>query len=245
MGSRAAWIATAGQPNGTDHCPIVPASVAAASASKLTTTLTFLDIVVTQDPRLLQPPSADFSHWPPAHALMPRPPVAVAVGLTELPRGNPAVQLPATASGYVQQTLVAQLAAAVFDHFPPGFYVVVVVTALILVLAANTAFKARALKKAGLSGVHVHDLRHTGNHFAATSGASTRELMGRMGHVSVNAAMVYQHRTAPRDRAIADSLDAMVHELAWGNPLNSGHVEGTALGIGAIFDFGPGHGTCM
>ena len=29
---------------------------------------------------------------------------------------------------------------AVFDHFPPGFYVVVVVTALILVLAANTAF---------------------------------------------------------------------------------------------------------
>jgi amino acid transporter len=52
----------------------------------------------------------------------------------------PAVQLPATASGYVQQTLVAQLAAAVFDHFRPGFYVVVVVTALILVLAANTAF---------------------------------------------------------------------------------------------------------
>jgi hypothetical protein len=54
--------------------------------------------------------------------------------------------------------------------------------------------------------------------------------MGRMGHVSVNAAMVYQHRTATRDRAIADSLDAMVHELKRGNPLNSGHVEGTATG---------------
>ena len=54
---------------------------------------------------------------------------------------NPAVQMPAAvADGYVQQTLVAQLAAAVFDHFPPGFYVVVTVTALILVLAANTAF---------------------------------------------------------------------------------------------------------
>ena len=36
-----------------------------------------------------------------------------------------------------------------------------------------SAVWARALKKAGLSGVHVHDLRHTGNHFAATSGAST------------------------------------------------------------------------
>ena len=51
-----------------------------------------------------------------------------------------------------------------------------------------------------------------------------------MGHVSVNAAMVYQHRTATRDRAIADSLDAMVHELKRGNPLNSGHVEARRRG---------------
>ena len=40
----------------------------------------------------------------------------------------------------MQETLVAQLAEAVFDNFPPGFYFVVVVTALILVLAANTAY---------------------------------------------------------------------------------------------------------
>jgi hypothetical protein len=52
---------------------------------------------------------------------------------------DPAAQFPG-APGYVQQTLVAQLAAAVFDHFPVGFYTVVIVTALILVLAANTAF---------------------------------------------------------------------------------------------------------
>jgi integrase len=64
-----------------------------------------------------------------------------------------------------------------------------------------------------MTGIHFHDLRHAGNHFAAVSGASTRELMGRMGHVSVNAALVYQHRTASRDRAIADSLDAMVAAL--------------------------------
>ena len=44
---------------------------------------------------------------------------------------------------------------------------------------------------------------------AAMSGASTRELMGRMGHVSVDAALVYQHATAARDRAIADALDAL------------------------------------
>jgi amino acid transporter len=53
---------------------------------------------------------------------------------------DPAVQFPGAPPSYVQQTLVAQLAAAVFDHFALGFYVVVIVTALILVLAANTAF---------------------------------------------------------------------------------------------------------
>ena len=52
----------------------------------------------------------------------------------------PATQLVGAPAGYVQQTLVAQLADAVFDTFRPGFYFVVVVTALILVLAANTAY---------------------------------------------------------------------------------------------------------
>ena len=89
---------------------------------------------------------------------------------------------------------------------------------------------ARALTKAGMTSVHFHDLRHAGNHFAAVSGASTRELMGRMGHVSVNAAMVYQHRTASRDRAIADSLDAMVAAPNAEDLDGSGHVGGTASG---------------
>ena len=38
---------------------------------------------------------------------------------------------------------------------------------------------AGARDGAGLAGIHIHDLRHTGNHFAAMTGASTRELMGR------------------------------------------------------------------
>ncbi|MFJ9363796.1 APC family permease [Nocardia sp. NPDC101769] len=43
-------------------------------------------------------------------------------------------------AGYEQKTLVAQLAGAVFSGFQPGFYFITIVTALILVLAANTAF---------------------------------------------------------------------------------------------------------
>ncbi|MBV9847022.1 MAG: APC family permease [Kutzneria sp.] len=53
---------------------------------------------------------------------------------------DPAVQLTNAPSGYQQNTLVAQLAHAVFDNFVPGYVFVTVVTALILVLAANTAF---------------------------------------------------------------------------------------------------------
>ena len=41
---------------------------------------------------------------------------------------------------YDQDTLISQIAESVFSEFPPGFYLTVTVTALILVLAANTAF---------------------------------------------------------------------------------------------------------
>jgi integrase len=72
---------------------------------------------------------------------------------------------------------------------------------------------ARALAGAGLAGIHIDDLRHTGNHFAAMAGAGTRELMGRMGHASMDAALIYQHRTADRDHVIADAIDVMLTGL--------------------------------
>ncbi|CAA9448935.1 MAG: Uncharacterized amino acid permease, GabP family [uncultured Pseudonocardia sp.] len=53
---------------------------------------------------------------------------------------DPQTQLGGAPAGYVQQTLVAQLADAVFGEFRLGFFFVVVCTALILVLAANTAY---------------------------------------------------------------------------------------------------------
>src|SRR3978361_1631500 len=64
---------------------------------------------------------------------------------------------------------------------------------------------------AGLpAGFHFHDLRHTGNQLAANSGATTRELMHRMGHGSMRAALIYQHATTDRDRSIADALGELV-----------------------------------
>ncbi len=42
--------------------------------------------------------------------------------------------------GFDQPTVMAQLSKAVFDNFPPGYYFVLAMTGIILVLAANTAF---------------------------------------------------------------------------------------------------------
>src|ERR1700733_14499779 len=52
---------------------------------------------------------------------------------------NPAAQLTGIPRGYQQKTLVAQIAQAVFGSFHLGFLLIAIVTALILVLAANTA----------------------------------------------------------------------------------------------------------
>ena len=46
----------------------------------------------------------------------------------------------AVGDAYHQDTLIAQIADGVFDHFPPGFYLVVIATGVILVLASNTAY---------------------------------------------------------------------------------------------------------
>jgi len=53
---------------------------------------------------------------------------------------DPAHQIVNAPPGYEQKTMVAQIAGAVFEGFPVGFYFIASVTALILVLAANTAF---------------------------------------------------------------------------------------------------------
>jgi integrase len=66
----------------------------------------------------------------------------------------------------------------------------------------------------GLEGLRFHDLRHTGNTLAASTGASTRELMARMGHASSRAALIYQHATRDRDAAIASALSELITSQA-------------------------------
>ena len=60
-------------------------------------------------------------------------------------------------------------------------------------------------------------LRHTGNWFAAASGASLRDLVERMGHDSMRAALNYQHRTAAAGHAVADAMSAQIEAFERGD----------------------------
>jgi integrase len=77
------------------------------------------------------------------------------------------------------------------------------------------AMWAKAIKAAGLpKGFHFHDLRHTGNTWAADSGASLRDLMDRMGHRSMRAALIYMHANKGASRAIAAGIDRQLSAAA-------------------------------
>ncbi len=70
----------------------------------------------------------------------------------------------------------------------------------------------RARRACGMTDFHFHDLRRTGNTLAAGTGASTTELMARMGHASARAALIYQPASEERDVLIAERLSAMTDE---------------------------------
>jgi len=58
--------------------------------------------------------------------------------------------------------------------------------------------RAAKVASIGVPGLHFHALRHTGNVLAVSTGASLRDLMDRMGHDSMRAALIYQHATPGR-----------------------------------------------
>ena len=64
--------------------------------------------------------------------------------------------------------------------------------------------------KVGRPDLTLHDLRHYASTLAAATGASTRELMARLGHASPAAALRYQHATAERDHVIAQRMDELI-----------------------------------
>jgi integrase len=65
------------------------------------------------------------------------------------------------------------------------------------------------VEKLGMKGVHFHDLRHAGNVWAAQTRVSTRDLMARMGHDDMRAALIYQRATQDAADRIANGLSEL------------------------------------
>lgn len=84
------------------------------------------------------------------------------------------------------------------------------------------------LAAVGLEGIHLHDLRHSGNQLTANAVASPKELMARMGHDSERAALIRLHSTAERQRALADAVGESARaELAKSMPRKAAKPSAT------------------
>jgi integrase len=108
---------------------------------------------------------------------------------------------------------VAEALAAHMDRYTPRANDALVFGTATGNFLARQNFSAtfkRAVERCDLPAVRVHELRHTGATLAAQAGATTKELMSRLGHSSSAAALNYQHASQGRDRELARALDALM-----------------------------------
>jgi integrase len=145
--------------------------------------------------------------------------ISVRRALAETRTDGLLIKTPKTAAGVRTVAFPASLMAELIAHLET--YAEASRTGLVFIgprggLLRRNNFRRiwlRAVDKTGLGDVHFHDLRHTGNTLAATGGATTRELMQRMGHSSVRAALIYQHLVNGRDHAIAAHVDEQIKRV--------------------------------
>jgi integrase len=142
--------------------------------------------------------------------------IKVEAQLQELKDGTISVAMPKTAAGVrtvaIPAVLVPELEAHLGRWAAPGIDGWVFPGAKDQPFRRASLYTAwrRATRATGLEHLHFHDLRHTGATLAAMTGATTKELMSRLGHASPRAALIYQHATAERDRAIVNALDRLL-----------------------------------
>ena len=99
-----------------------------------------------------------------------------------------------------------------------------------------------AVRSIEAAGPHFHDLRYTGNTFAASSDAGLQDLMARMGHDSERAAMIYQHEARGADQASTDAIDTHVQAEQLGDDDDHGAAGALAPGglMARTIGYGPG-----
>jgi integrase len=169
--------------------------------------------------------------------------VTVAVSASELPGGVRHVGPPKSEAGLrtvaIPEVILGDLQEHVARFSEPGR------TGLVFVgpkggRMRNANFGRSvwrpAVRAVGLPGLHFHDLRGCAATLAAITGATTAELMHRLGHATPDVALRYQRATADRDAAIARALSALVAGAAIeplptsvdrADSISKGHAGGT------------------
>ncbi len=133
----------------------------------------------------------------------------------ELADGTRIVTPPKTAAGRRTVAIPAFVAEALAGHLE--LYTGESADAWVFVGERGGPLRRLALQHAwtearratGMTHITLHDLRHAGATLAAWTGASTRELMARLGHNTPRAALRYQHAASHRDREIAERLGGL------------------------------------
>lgn len=129
--------------------------------------------------------------------------------------GEPVVGPPKSDAGArdvaIPPHLIEPLRAHLADHAEPGPAGLLFPAVGGGHLAHGTFHKhyRKAREAAGRPDLRLHDLRHTGAVFYAQVGATTKELMVRLGHTTPTMAMNYQHAAAGRDAALAAKLSQL------------------------------------
>jgi len=121
---------------------------------------------------------------------------------TKRPASERVVYLPKTIQGLLKAHLAAHVGPSPDDLLfptrngtpPPNRWI-------------NTLV-SRAAEDIGMEGVTFHSFRHLGGTLAAQTGASTKEIMRRMGQSTPRAAMIYQRAVDERDVLIAERIAA-------------------------------------
>lgn len=129
---------------------------------------------------------------------------------------------PKSAAGNRVVTIPATLAVMLYDHL--ATYVKAVPDALVFTSDEGLPMQRsrwafvwrRAAKAAGYEGLHFHDLRHHAGTLAAQLGATTKEIMDRLGHSTMRASLIYQYSTQERQRELADRMDAALKRRSTG-----------------------------
>jgi integrase len=147
--------------------------------------------------------------------------VSVTASASYLPGGTRNVGPPKSKAGRRTVALPELVVVALIDHLesfadpePAGLVFVGVRGAPVRETTFGTSVWRPTMRRLGLTGLHFHDLRGFAATLAAITGATTAELMHRLGHATPDVALRYQRATAARDAAIAHTIDELVKASA-------------------------------